>query len=56
MSVSDGGRFGNQLNQYWSLVFQAQRLGYKPVVSKAMKNYLGEVFQPVSVPAFEELK
>ena len=49
MSVSDGGRLGNQMSQYATLIGQAHRLGFKPVISRAMQVRLGALFPYMTV-------
>ena len=47
MTVFDGGRLGNKMTQYATLLAHASRLGAKPVISSIMKNDLSKHFPQI---------
>ena len=47
LTVFDGGRLGNKMTQYATLLAHASRLGAKPVISSIMKNDLSKHFPQI---------
>ena len=43
--VDDGGRTGNDMGEYASLLAHAKRLGLKPLISRSKKMKLSAIFE-----------
>ena len=56
MTIHDGGRIGNQMCQYVSLLGIAARLGFRPVISETMRTKLGQLFPYVSTISINKTK
>ena len=56
LTVGWGGRLGNQMTQYISLLGQAWRLGFKPVIHDKMGKQLAALFPYISTVSASRTK
>ena len=48
MTIFDGGRLGNKMGEYATLLAHSKRLGFEPVITPAMKKYFKYIFKSTS--------
>ena len=53
ISIADGGRLGNQLGEYASLLAASKVINATPVTSEVMRNKLFEVFPYFTIPSLK---
>ena len=50
MTIVDGGRLGNKMGEFATLLAQSKRLGFEPVLTPSMKKTFNEIFKSISFP------
>ena len=50
MTIFDGGRLGNKMGEFATLLAQSKRLGFKPVLTPSMKKKFDQIFKSISFP------
>ena len=50
MTIFDGGRLGNNMGEFATLLAQSKRLGFEPVLTPSMKKKFNEIFKNISFP------
>ena len=49
MTIFDGGRLGNKMGEYATLLAHSKRLGFEPVVTPGMKANFKRIFKNISL-------
>ncbi|XP_060526483.1 galactoside 2-alpha-L-fucosyltransferase Sec1-like [Cylas formicarius] len=55
VTIMQGGRLGNQMWEYASVWAVARRTGLEPYVPRCIRLKLDQIFEQLTVPAFEEI-
>ncbi|XP_030760490.1 galactoside 2-alpha-L-fucosyltransferase 3-like [Sitophilus oryzae] len=55
VTIMQGGRLGNQMWEYASVWAVSRRTGLEPYVPRCIKLKLDQIFEQLTVPAFEEI-
>ena len=50
MTIFDGGRLGNKMGEFATLLAHSKRLGFEPVLTPSMKTKFNEIFKSISFP------
>ena len=50
MTIFDGGRLGNKMGEFATLLAQSKRLGFQPVLTPSMKKTFNKIFKSISFP------
>ena len=50
MTIFDGGRLGNKMGEFATLLAHSKRLGFEPVLTPSMKTKFNEIFKSISLP------
>ena len=48
MTIFDGGRLGNKMGEFATLLAHSKRLGFEPVLTPSMKTKFNEIFKRTS--------